>query len=382
MKVAFVYFDEIHHVFHSASIALALSAELGSGHSVDLLTISDDCEALLKRMCAQSPAHHCRVRRLAMPLPHRLWGHYRRRFPRKSRTLKKHAALLGQYDAIVGTDMSTAKLQRYLGDKTPLLVSTKHGAGDRAYGYREDLRLYSLILASGPKVKRRVEAVGLPPGSECHISGYAKFDTNIRTYNRKEELFPQTAERKTVVYNPHFATHLSSWQHFGEQIMDYFAASTRYNLIFAPHIMLFDPRHGNHIHTRWKNLPHVHIDTGSLASSDMSYTRLADAYIGDVSSQVYEFMITPRPCIFLNAHGVDWAGDINYRSWQGGSVIERGDDVATQLERLLDAPPDALARQLEQQQRLLDDTFSLNPEKTASERAAATIRDFLQRKLA
>ena len=38
----------------------------------------------------------------------------------------------------------------------------------------------------------------------------------------------------------------------------------------------------------------------------------SDSYLGDVSSQVYEFMLEPRPCIQLNDHYADWQGDTNY----------------------------------------------------------------------
>ena len=48
----------------------------------------------------------------------------------------------------------------------------------------------------------------------------------------------------------------------------------------------------------------------------------ADLYLGDVSSQVYEFIINPRPCLFLNTNGIDYKEDINYRFWQSGLVID------------------------------------------------------------
>src|SRR3546814_2965461 len=49
----------------------------------------------------------------------------------------------------------------------------------------------------------------------------------------------------------------------------------------------------------------MHIDLGSERSIDMSYTGSADLYLGDVSSQVAEYLYRPRPCVFLNAQGVD-----------------------------------------------------------------------------
>src|SRR3546814_13919965 len=60
---------------------------------------------------------------------------------------------------------------------------------------------------------------------------------------------------------------------------------------------------------------------GSERSIDMSYTGSADLYLGDVSSQVAEYLYRPRPCVFLNAQGVDWQEDPNYRFWSLGPVI-------------------------------------------------------------
>ena len=38
----------------------------------------------------------------------------------------------------------------------------------------------------------------------------------------------------------------------------------------------------------------------------MTYTKQADIYLGDVSSQVYEFMLKPRPCIFFNPENINY----------------------------------------------------------------------------
>jgi hypothetical protein len=55
---------------------------------------------------------------------------------------------------------------------------------------------------------------------------------------------------------------------------------------------------------------------------DATYTLSASLYVGDVSSQVYEFLTEPRPCVFLNAHRLDWRDDPNFAHWHLGDVIE------------------------------------------------------------
>src|SRR3546814_3460334 len=85
--------------------------------------------------------------------------------------------------------------------------------------------------------------------------------------------------------------------------------------------------------------PHIRIDMGSRHSIDMSYTMSADVYLGDVSSQVYEYLLHPRPCIFLNLDRRDWRGDEAFSHWRLGQVIE---DMGT-LPQALDCAADLQA---------------------------------------
>lgn len=72
----------------------------------------------------------------------------------------------------------------------------------------------------------------------------------------------------------------------------------------------------------------------------------ADVYIGDASSQVYEFIRTPRPCIFLNPARIGWRSDPAYSHWHFGQVIESADDLPSALARAPELQP-----QFEQAQR-------------------------------
>ena len=74
----------------------------------------------------------------------------------------------------------------------------------------------------------------------------------------------------------------------------------------------------------------------SQPRSDMTYIMSADAYIGDVSSQVYEFLIQPRPCLFLNAFRVDWHNNPAFKCWHLGQVIDSPDQFPSAVSKLLD----------------------------------------------
>jgi CDP-glycerol glycerophosphotransferase (TagB/SpsB family) len=186
---------------------------------------------------------------------------------------------------------------------------------------------------------------------------------------------PSFAERRpTVLYNPHFERSLSSWQGMGRQVLEFFRASRDYNLIFAPHVVLYQRglRHGARPLGRYRHRPNMLIDTGSLAGIDMTYTLAADIYLGDVSSQVYEFLWRPRPCLFLDAHGVDgWAQDPNYRFWHTGQVLRDPADLAPALARADRLQPDYA----EAQRQLFAETFDVQAV-PASIRAADAIAEF------
>jgi CDP-glycerol glycerophosphotransferase (TagB/SpsB family) len=129
------------------------------------------------------------------------------------------------------------------------------------------------------------------------------------------------------------------------------------------------------IPARYRQLDHIRIDTGSERSVDMSYTRNADLYIGDVSSQVYEFIQHLRPAIFLNSHGARWQDDPSYAFWKFGQVIDDVADLGTALERAFPLGEDYRKRQSE----AFAQTFSIDPGRSSASRAAEAIAAYLQR---
>ena len=117
------------------------------------------------------------------------------------------------------------------------------------------------------------------------------------------------------------------------------------------------------------------IDPGSERSIDMTYTMGADLYLGDVSSQVAEFMIRPRPCLFLNAHEADWQDNPNYQSWTLGPVT---DNIANPEQEIMKAF-DTHSRFLETQRQYVLETFETLGEQPTAPAAADAIVNFLHK---
>jgi hypothetical protein len=248
--------------------------------------------------------------------------------------LKYNLDIFEKLDALVVPERTSLLLKQKFGLTDLKMVRVCHGAGDRDVAWAGNIADFDYVMLPGTKHLSRMLEMGLVRPDNSAVIGYMKLDT----LKGKKPQLPFKDERPTVVYNPHFDPHLSSWHNMGLDVLEQFADNDDYNLIFAPHIMLFQRR----IHTslahkvvRWRKdlskrfleYDNILVDTSSAALNDMTYTRAADIYLGDVSSQVYEFIANPRPCVFLNSHTADWKDNPLYKFWKMGPVVENVDDL-------------------------------------------------------
>ncbi len=377
MRTGFLYnHDQIHQIAHSLPIALAM-AELG--HDVSVGASSDAIVEEIARLAGPERLATLKIvqldlKQLSSRLAERVLGEL---IPaRKVVIYRDNLEFFRSLDVLVVTERTSLLLKQRYGLHDLKMVLADHGAGDRAIGFGSSACAFDHILAAGPKIRDRLIAeAGVDPAN-ITITGYAKFDTA----GMDRPMLPVQANgRPTVLYNPHLSPHLSSWYKMGRAVMEQFVASSRYNLIFAPHIMLFHRRfvvtidrlridRPGKLDPRWMAATNIHVDTGSAALTDMTYTRAADVYLGDVSSQVYEFLREPRPCVFLDAHDVDYRGDANYAHWQAGPVLCSVDDLDAQIDQAIAGHA---ATYRAEQQRLFAYTFDLTDEPSGMRAARA-----------
>jgi hypothetical protein len=382
-RICFLFnHDQTHQVAHSLPIALALAAR--GEHRIVLAYARDAIRAEIERQA--DPALLARVELVRLGLKRTdtrlLAGALERLVPAtKLLIYRDNLDFFRSFDAVVVSEKTSLLLKTRYGLESVKLIHTRHGAGDRAIGFNPESAAFDLVLVSGPKIRDRlIRDAGLRP-EQIALVGYPKFD--LCADNRFADHFP-APERPTVIYNPHPSPKLSSWFRHGAEVLEAFRNQDRYNLIFAPHVMLFERKWVVTVDPpslarvvppgpEFAGEPRIHIDTGSAASSDMSYTNRADIYLGDVSSQVYEFLSVPRPCLFLDSHGVDWRGDPNYLHWQAGPVLESADSLLDAIDAAVASHPDYAPRQ----KALIDSTFSL-ADRPSAERAADAITAFLE----
>jgi hypothetical protein len=331
MRIAFLYIAEAYQCYHGAAIALELARRTGwtivnhyndpeTPHHLDRIERAWGGPAIERRPLRKSLLTRAlqRLKRLGMF---------------KDMVMRDNLAELDGYDAVFAVENSVAALRR-LGARHPRLIYSPHGFGDRARGFIPRIAVFDLVLLAGQKTAARMLEAGLIREGGYALTGSVKLDTAERI--ARTTALPFDAPRPTVLYNAHKEPKLTSWHRFIEPMLSGFAADRSMNLIVAPHVKLFR-RRSEAVRDRWRarSTSNVLVDPGSDRSVDMSYAVAADVYVGDVSSQVYEFLAVPRPCVFLNAHGIDWRDDPSFAHWHLGDVV---DDPARLMDAIRAAP--------------------------------------------
>lgn len=370
MNLAFLFIAEAYQVYHGAAIALDLMRR--PGVTVTFYYNDENVPHHLERIrraYGAPPVTYVRLTRTPITKAVqrlRVFG------LAKEAVLRANEAALDQHDAVISLE-DTAEI--LFGDRPrsarPARVLIVHGAGDRHVPSMPRRARFDLIIVQGEKMKRRFLDMGVARPGHITAPGYPKLDTSRRLAAAGTPLFAN--KRPIVLYNPHKVRGLQSWGRFIEPMLSAFAAQDEYNLIVAPHVKMFR-RRSERRRDQWRarSTPTILIDPESDRSVDNSYTTAAAIYIGDVSSQVYEFLATPRPCVFLNAHRVDWRRDPHFRFWELGDVIEDPDEL---MQAVRDAPARHhlyIERQRELTARSLGDTSP-----GAAHRAATDILTFL-----
>lgn len=369
-----------HQVPHATPYAFALS-RLRPDWTVDILCSTPSEKLYAQEISGLFPGHRVKIDLLKVPLAFRLFEPVLRQFTfrRKRAVLEANTPLLATYDALIVPELTSLAVKRAPEMKNVRMIFTGHGAGDlyqNPFGmFDERVERFDLLLLQGRRIASALAKEGrlVRPGHA--VIGYPKYETVQKTRVR---LFDDS--KPVILYNPTQNARGSSWHRFGPQVLDRLAARTDLNVIFAPHALLFKRgwTRGARLPARFRNHPRLKVDLGSRASFDMTYLMAADLYLGDQSSQVYEFINTPRPCVFVNPGVAEWRGNPSFRSWTFGPVV---DDVAD-LDQAIDDALSGFDRWRPAQQAALDeDTIDADApfaHAPASERGARAIIEFLE----
>lgn len=378
MKVGFLfnhYFP--HQIPHAAPYAFELSRRYLNMEVVIACSTPGEMD-LAKRIASLYPGHRCEFRMLSVPRVFRRIDPFMSKwiFIRKRLVLQHNLSFFSALEALVSPERNCMDLRTRYGLTDLIMIHTRHGAGDRQGSFDARCAAFDFTLLPGQKYADRLKELGYLSDNAYAVVGCPKFEV-VQGLKRTVPQFFRN-ENPIVVYNPHFDQEVSSWQPMGFKVLEFFKENRGYNLIFAPHVVLFGRswRHHASLPRRYRTAQNIYVDKGSAASVDMTYMRAADIYLGDVSSQVYEFLVKPRPCIFLNGHQVAWQRNPYYVHWRLGQVVDSIPGLGEALERAFLTHPQFA----EGQREAFDYTYYTDPKDTAAERGAKAIADFLLRR--
>lgn len=327
-KIGFLYLEKTYMVYHSLGIAIELSKKIS--YEVYILCSQINFK-YIKKSLHKKGTQNINIIVLRpfwfFPLPY----YFELKLQFRKRILKKYASYIQTYDAIVCTVYDDIIVKNFfMSSRKVIFIFTNHGIPNRKYSFDDRLRLFDFFFILGEKERRIRAKQGQLTSSNYKTSGFLKYD--MIKHQSFTPLFENT--NLTIVYNPHWTNNFSSFNKFGFKILNFFAKNQNYNLIFAPHSLLIEWNWLlKIILSKYKYFNNIIVDFGSERSNDMTYTREADIYIGDISSQAFEFLfIKPRPCIFLDAHQLNNSSKDRPLSWDLGDVIFDVDSFEEKLD--------------------------------------------------
>jgi hypothetical protein len=278
-------------------------------------------------------------------------------------TLARLVPRLAGVPVVVCAEQTSLWIPRALPWLPTRYVKTSHGVGSMSA--RDDPRRLAAHLTLVPSEQERRSYLdrGMP-ADRILATGYVKASFRQRTPAR--QLFQES--RPIVLYAPHWQPHRSSWPRWGRAVVDGLAGQDEWNVILAPHQRLIERApEVRDVLGRVAELSHVHCDLDSFAMVDGSYTSAADIYLGDTSSQLMEFLTSPRPAVFLDPKARDWRRDPGYAMWSAGEVVGDLDDVLPAIRRASAVHSSYVAAQREIAAAALGDTSGNAPTRAAEE---------------
>ncbi|MGK6325229.1 hypothetical protein ACMGDM_19360 [Sphingomonas sp. DT-51] len=360
-SVSFLLLGETLLVPHLFPIVEAV-AKRAADVAIDLWISNVGLEAVLQPWIADLPT--VRLRR-APGFRHDA------RLPSKLPMLARLVPHLARTPVVVCAEQTSLWLPRLLPWLPTRFVKTSHGVGSMSA--RDDPRRMAAHRTLVPSEKERATYIARGMAADRIVAtGYVKAAFRHRTAARS--LFAD--DRPTVLYAPHWQPHRSSWPAWGRRVVELLAEQAEWNVILAPHQRLFERApEVRGVLARVAGLRHVHCDLDSFSMVDGSYTSAADIYLGDTSSQLMEFLMRPRPAVFLDPDARSWRDDPSYAMWRAGEVVTDPADILSATARAPELHASFQQIQVELAADALGDVSGAGAERAADEvlRVLATV---------
>ena len=326
-KIGFIFINKTYSIYHALSIAIELSKS--SDFEVHILCTKSNHTLVIESL-KRFDCKNIKIK-ILRPFWYFTIPHYLEiKLQLGPSLFYKYGRHLKSFDAFVCTLYEDLFLKKVLKNEPHIkYIFTNHGISNRAYSFDDRITAFDLFFLLDKKEKTIRQSLNQLTDINHAVTGFVKYDLvkdlpEIKNFDN---------DHPTILYNPHWDTKFSSFHKFGESILDFFANHKEYNLIFAPHAVLLERNWAIWFKVKsYKKYKNILIDLGSESSNNMSYTKYADLYLADVSSQAFEFLfLKERPCLFLDAHNLKNDKVNRPLSWDLGEIISNVDKLGEKI---------------------------------------------------
>jgi len=323
-SVYFLFINGPHHVHHLIGPALTF-ASIQNQYKTIIVSGNPNNTTIIKEICKSFNNADFELIEIPVPIRYKFkWYKGDKLYPPIYDRFGKIASLIHNALAIVTTGHQIPRLLKKYGINNPFLFYLYHGIGTRAYSFEPSQGQFDYLLVPGKYYRDRLINEGICKKEQLALVGHPKLDWLNSNNSKNNKLFNNN--NPIFYYNPHWELEISSFIKWRNIILNFFKKNIQYNLIFAPHPLIKHKAYNKNysINHDLDDAENIIIDFESEKLLDGTYIINADVYIGDVSSMaVYWVIKRPRPCIFINAHGIKWENDESYNIWNYGTVIEK-----------------------------------------------------------
>ena len=336
-SVVFLFINGPHHVYHLIYPALKF-VKLNNSYEVKIISGNPWNTKIINQASSEMGVSDFKLIDIPLPLRYKIKNYKGKLYPPVYSRIKSVINHLSDASAIIST---SHELPVYLNEQKindPILFYLYHGTGTRAYGFEKKLDGYDYIFVPGNYHLNRLLNESCISKEKMILTGMPKLDWLKTKLDIKRFLFKNN--NPTFYYNPHWDMKFSSYLKWKNHILNLFTERQELNLIFSPHPLVkhMSKREGYTIEEGKKYTENIIVDYGSDYCMDGTYNFASDVYIGDVSSMVTEFIIyKPRPCLFINAHDIDWVGNEDYHFWKMGNVVNDANDFPKHIFQSLES---------------------------------------------
>ena len=364
-RVLFLYRPGIHHLFHSLYIAIELS-KMQNEYEVCILNTGLDMHKIIKPEISRHNANINYINRSV------LFMVLNKSYPN---IIKLNKSILRKSDVILTASYGIPRDLLKNNIRGKFVIFTRHGTGDGKFTFNKSLFEYDCVFIPSKKMYDQFREMSILDNLKNYLQiDYCKFDYLFYYPEKNLKIFNNNLP--IILYNPHYNKKISSFYKDAENIVNAILESKKYNIILSPHPLVNKWHFFDRIKLHFPKSERLYKDWSSIHKVNFDYMKIADIYLGDVSSSIYEWLYFDKPMIFYNSHNIVWKNNPYYRFWNLGNIAANPEELLVYLDKSINISDSFAKIRKETKEYVFGDIDG-----KASYRTAAKLYNYLREKI-